>query len=327
MVAYPGAQTLDVVGPLETFALTNAQFPAAGRHTGPPYSIEIVAAEAGRVRMASGIGLVADRSWLSLRDGIDTLIVAGGIVHDAARDPHLRRWLQRQARSVRRLASVCSGAFILAEAGLLDGRRATTHWIAADRLARRFPKIDVDPDALFVRDGKVYTSAGITAGMDLALAMVEEDHGHEIALAVARHMVLFLKRPGGQSQFSRQLAAQMIPVGALDRLPEWIFDRLHEDLGVESLAARCAMSPRNFARVFTRVTGQTPAKFVERARIERARQLLEDSDASLHEVADRCGFGNAERMRRTFQRHLGVVPHDYRRRFRRETATPVALHA
>jgi len=328
MVAFPGAQTLDVVGPLEVFALVGARLAEFERsRTTPPYSIEVLAAAAGPLPMASGLTLVADRAFSSVRGGIDTLLVAGGDVYQAATDPVLRTWLQRQAPRVRRLASVCSGAFILAEAGLLDGKRATTHWAATALLARRYPQIEVDADALFVRDGNIYTSAGITAGMDLALALVEEDHGHEVALTVARQMVLFLKRPGGQSQFSRHLAAQMLPADSLKGLPAWILANLSADLAVEALAARAAMSPRNFARVFLRETGHTPAKFVELARLEHGRQLLEESAASLDEIAAACGFASGEHMRRTFQRHIGVCPHDYRRRFRRHDTPSFALRA
>ena len=185
-------------------------------------------------------------------------------------------------------------------------------------MTRRYPRITVEPDSIFVRDGTVYTSAGVTAGIDLALALVEEDLGRSIALATARRLVVFLKRPGGQSQFSSHLAAQEVASGALRDLPAWILDHLDEDLAVERLAARVAMSPRNFARVFRRETGTTPAKYVERARVEAARRRLEDGRDGLGEVATACGFGSGEHMRRTFLRHVGVVPHDYRRRFRME---------
>jgi transcriptional regulator GlxA family with amidase domain len=224
------------------------------------------------------------------------------------------------APRVRRLVSVCTGAFVVAAAGLLEGRRATTHWAATGALARAHPRITVDADALFVRDGHVYTSAGVTAGMDLALALVEEDHGRALALSVARHLVLFLKRPGGQSQFSAHLAAQAIPDGPMQGLPAWVVEHLRDDLSVESLARRVAMSPRNFARVFTRTTGTTPARFVARARVEEARRALEDTGLPVDTVAARCGFGSAEQMRRTFRRHLRVVPREYRRRF--ETDRP-----
>jgi len=315
MLTYDGAQNLDVTGPFEVFAMASDQWLHDYPGTAPPYAVEIVAARSGSIRMSSGIRLIADRRFQSVTGGIDTLIIAGGNARTAAADPVLREWVRRMARTVRRLASVCTGAFILAEAGLLNGRRATTHWGAADALARRYPRITVEPDALFVRDGRVYTSAGVTAGMDLALALVEEDLGHALALAVARRLVLFLKRPGGQSQFSTHLAVQSLPTGPLKDLPEWILDHLDADLSVEALAARAAMSPRHFARVFAKGTGLTPAKFVEKARLEAARRQLEESTVPMKAVAGECGFGTAERMRRTFQRHLRVVPDDYRKRF------------
>jgi len=303
-----------VVGPIEVFS-TATRYLRERQPDAPAYSTEVLADQAGAVTMGSGIGLVADRSYRSVRSGIDTLIVCGGDARAAAADPTLLRWLQRMEPKVGRLASVCTGAFVLAAAGLLNGRRATTHWLSAPALARDYPAITVEPDAIFVRDGRLYTSAGVTAGMDLALALVEEDHGRDVALMVARLLVLFLKRPGGQSQFSSQLAVQMLPSGPLKGLPEWIVEHLGEDLTVERLAARVAMSPRNFARVFLKETGVTPAKFVEQARVEKARRELEDSTAPVETVAVVCGFGSAERMRRTFQRHLRVVPQEYRRRF------------
>lgn len=317
VVTYEGAQTLDVVGPIEVFAAATRYLRERQPDRSPAYSVEILADRAGPVRMGSGIGLVAERSYRSVRGGIDTLIVSGGSARTASADETLLRWLRRMEPKVHRLASVCTGAFILAAAGLLNGRRATTHWLSAGALRRDYPDITVEPDAIFVREGHIYTSAGVTSGMDLALALVEEDFGRDVALMVARLLVLFLKRPGGQSQFSSQLAVQMLPSGPLKALPEWILEHLGEDLSVERLASQVAMSPRNFARVFLKETGATPAKFVERSRIERARRVLEDSTVSIETVAVLCGFGSAERMRRTFQRHLGVVPQEYRRRFER----------
>jgi len=314
MLAYDGANAIDVIGPLEVFATASRYRAVDDPKAPPPYTIEILAAQRGPIRMHSGITVYAERAYGAVRSGVDTLLVAGGDAREAASDAEIRRWLRRIEPRVRRLGSVCTGAFVLAAAGLLDDRRATTHWRSADALARQFP------DALFVCDGGIYTSAGVTAGMDLALALVEEDLGRKLALEVARGLVLFLKRPGGQSQFSSHLAAQVIPRGPLRDLPEWILEHLDEDLTVERLAERAAMSPRNFARVFLRETGVTPAKFLERARIERARRTLEETRLSIDEVAGTCGFGSAERMRRTFQRHLRVVPQDYRRRFERTSA-------
>ena len=320
LLAYDGANGLDVVGPLEVFATASRYRAVDDPKAPPPYAIEILAAKRGPVRMHSGITVCADRAYGEVRGGVDTLLVAGGEAREPASDAEMRRWLRRIEPRVRRLGSVCTGAFILAAAGLLDGRRATTHWRSADALARQFPNVRVEADALFVCDGSIYTSAGVTAGMDLALALVEADLGGKLALEVARGLVLFLKRPGGQSQFSSHLAAQAIARGPLGDLPDWILEHLDEDLTVEHLAERAAMSPRNFARVFLRETGVTPAKFIERARIERARRTLEETRLSIDEVAGTCGFGSAERMRRTFRRHLRVVPQDYRRRFERASA-------
>jgi transcriptional regulator GlxA family with amidase domain len=315
MLAYDGANSLDVVGPLEVFS-TAARY-AEESSIPTPYTIEIVAPKRGAVRTYAGMTLLAERSHAEVTGGVDTLLVAGGDARDILQDQSVLLWLRRMKPRVRRLGSVCTGAFILGAAGFLSGKRATTHWRWAEALAAQFPDVQVEADALYVRDGNVYTSAGVTAGMDLALALVEEDLGQRLALEVARGLVLFLKRPGGQSQFSSHLAAQAIPRGPLKDLPDWILDHLDEELTVESLAERVAMSPRNFARVFLRETGMTPAKFVERARVERARRSLEESRRSMDEVADECGFRSAERMRRTFRRHLRVVPHDYRKRFER----------
>jgi transcriptional regulator GlxA family with amidase domain len=303
------------VGPLEVFS-TAAHY-AEENGSPAPYTIEIVAPKSGAVRTYAGIAVFAERSYAEVAAGVDTLLVAGGDARAMLEDADVLRWLKRMKRRVRRIGSVCTGAFILGAAGLLSGKRATTHWRWADAMAAQFPDVQVEADALYVRDGDVYTSAGVTAGMDLALALVEEDLGQRLALEVARGLVLFLKRPGGQSQFSSHLAAQAIPRGPLKDLPDWILDHLDENLTVECLAERAAMSPRNFARVFLRETGVTPAKFVERARVERARRSLEESRRSMDEVAGECGFGSAERMRRTFRRHLRVVPHDYRKRFER----------
>lgn len=318
-VIYDGIQSLDLSGPLEVFALANWQSRLAQPNTPPAYEIEVLAETVGPVRASSGLSVIATHAYGSFSRRIDTLIVAGGDVYAAAQDANLQAWLRRQAGRVRRLASVCSGAFILAQAGLLDGRRATTHWSGVDLLAT-YPQISVEHDAIFVRDGHIYTSAGVTAGIDLALALVEEDLGHPLALAVARRLVVFLKRPGGQSQFSGHLAAQAQQSGALQGLPEWIVDNLAEELGVETLARRVAMSPRNFARVFVKELGTTPAKFVEMARVDAARRLLEESTLNVEQVALRCGFHSGEQMRRTFHRHLRIVPLDYRRRFQPQSA-------
>jgi transcriptional regulator GlxA family with amidase domain len=317
VLAFPEAQSLDVMGPLEVFS-TSARLAEAAGSGARGYDARLIAASgAGPVRMSCGIELVAralpDPATLRL----DTLIVAGGVgTRAAADDPGLIAWLRAAAPRVRRLASVCSGAFLLAEAGLLDGRRATTHWSVCAELARRYPRVKVDPDPIFVRDGSVYTSAGVTSGMDLSLALVEEDHGRELALAAARWLVLFLKRPGGQSQFSAQLASQLASREPIQALQAWIVENVRADLSVAALARRAGMSPRNFARVFTREVGATPAAFVEAARVEAARRRLEQEGwRGVETIAAECGFGSAETMRRAFLRRVRVSPTDYRSRF------------
>lgn len=319
MVVFPDVQILDVMGPLEVFG--SASRLLAARANGPieAYRVEVVATRAGTLRCSSGMRLVADRSLRSVR-GVDTLLVAGGTGTAAAlRDAELVRWVRGMAPRVRRLGSVCSGSFVLAEAGLLDGRRATTHWEWCATLAERYPAVTVASDPIFVRDGKIYTSAGVTAGMDLALALVEEDHGRELALEVARQLVMFLRRPGGQSQFSAQLAAQTADREPLRDLQTWIGEHPEADLSVPALARRVAMSPRNFARVFTREVGMTPARFVESVRVEAARRRLEESASGVDSVAAACGFGTAESMRRAFLRIVRVPPAAYRHRFRAAT--------
>jgi transcriptional regulator GlxA family with amidase domain len=329
LLAFPDAQSLDVIGPIEVFATSARWLESERGASALGYAIELYSsAGAGAMRLSCGVQLLASalppRAEPAIHTqppraepAIDTLIVAGGIgTRAAASDRALIDWLRATAPRVRRLASVCSGAFLLAQAGLLAGRRATTHWASCADLARRFPDVRVDPDPIFVRDGNVYTSAGVTAGMDLALALVEEDHGREVALAVARWLVLFLKRPGGQSQFSAQLSAQLASRQPLKELQAWIVENVHADLSVSALAARAGMSPRNFARVFTREIGVTPARFVETARVEAARrQLEEDGGRGVDGIAAACGFGSAETLRRAFLRRLRVSPADYRSRF------------
>jgi transcriptional regulator GlxA family with amidase domain len=311
LVTFPRSQILDVTGPAEVFA------GAARAATGAPYVVEVVAAEAGPVAMSNGLSLLAQRGIDEVVGPVDTLIVAGGDgTAEALADRRLLDWIRRRAGQVRRLASVCSGAFLLAEAGLLDGRRAVTHWAACDRFERRYPAVRLERDPIFVEDRGVYTSAGVCAGMDLALALVEEDLGRDVALAIARRLVIFLQRPGGQSQFSAQLAGQLAERRPLRELQAWVVENPGADLSVERLAERIAMSPRNFARVFAREVGATPARWVEQVRIEAARRRLEESDAGVDEIAARCGFGSTETMRRAFLRAIRVSPADYRSRFR-----------
>jgi transcriptional regulator GlxA family with amidase domain len=310
IVAFPGVQTLDVHGPAEVFSTASAL------NGGDGYAVEVVAPESGPVPTSS-VTLHPDRTLGECRGRIDTLLVAGGTgVSAAVEDERLVGWLRAAARRSRRVTSVCTGAFLLARAGLLDGRRATTHWASCEALARRHPAVQVDPDPIFVRDGNVITSAGVTAGMDLALALVEEDLGREIALEAARWLVLFVKRPGGQAQFSAQLAAQVAEREPLRELQTWIPDNLAADLSVPALAARACMSERNFARTFRNETGMTPAAYVETARVESARIALETGGLPIEAVARRSGFGTVETMRRAFRRRLGVSPGSYRERFR-----------
>jgi len=321
MVVYPGVQVLDVTGPLEVFANANRRLDERGDRRAARYQIEVAAREAGPVRTTSGIELLAQRGFRDLRGPIDTLLVAGGDGTAAAlRDRALIGFVRRRALHARRVASVCTGSFLLAEAGLLDGRRATTHWAACARLAAQYPKVEVESDPIFVRDGKYWSSAGVCAGMDLALALVEQDHGRELALTVARWLVLFLKRPGGQAQFSAELSAQATEHDVIRTLQGWAQEHLGAALDVASLAKRTAMSPRNFARVFAREVGETPARWVERARVEAARRLLEETSAAVEEVAARCGFASAETLRRAFQRRVRVSPAAYRGRFRSAAA-------
>ncbi|WP_437684034.1 GlxA family transcriptional regulator [Sorangium sp. So ce131] len=317
VVAYDGASAIDVVGPVDVFALASAS--AKAKHPGAPpaYAVEIAAVSGGVIRTLSGAQIVAHKALADLAPGVDTVLVAGGDPQEAMRDARLLGWLRATTPEVRRMGAVCTGAFVLAAAGLLTGCRAATHWRAAAALSREFPGVDVDPDAIFVRSGNIYTSAGTTASIDLALALVEEDLGYDVALEVARDLVVFLKRPGGQSQFSRPLLAQTVATGPLRGVIDWALRHLDADLRVEVLAEKAGMSPRNFARTFTRAMQMTPAKFVEAARLEQARSCLEGGRASIKQLARDCGFGTDERMRRAFQRALQVTPEDYRRRFGR----------
>lgn len=269
----------------------------------------------GLVASSAGVRLdtLSFRRAAALR--FDTLIVPGGPgVHRAAGDAALLAWLRRRAAAARRAGSVCTGTFLMAAAGLLDGRPATTHWRSCDLLAARFPRLRVDADAIFVRDGKLFSSAGVTAGIDLALALIEEDLGRALAMSVARHLVVYARRAGGQSQFSETLRAQSADDGTFDALHQWIAAHLDADLSVDALAARAGMSPRHFARLYRSRTGTTPAKAVARLRLEAARQQLEGA-ARIGTVAQAAGFGDADRLRRAFHRHLGVAPRTYRSGF------------
>ena len=312
LLAFQAVQLLDIAGPLQVFA--SALELTTARGGAPPYVPQVVAACGPLVTTSAGLALVA-APLPAVEAGIDTLVVAGGQgVHAAAADPALVGWVQARAARARRVASVCTGAFLLGASGLLDGRRATTHWTRCPDLARRFPAARVEADPIFVRDGPVWSSAGVTAGIDLALALVEQDLGRSLALEVARHLVVFLKRPGGQAQFSATLSLQ----GAEDRfgaLHEWIGSNLAADLSLAALAGRAGMSERSFGRHYLQATGLTPARAVERLRVEAARRLLSDTRLPIKHIARRCGFGSEETLRRSFARLLASSPQDYRARF------------
>ncbi len=315
ILAFPEVQSLDVTGPLEVFTGAHKLIEITSRHD-PGYQVQIVSCDGAPLRTSSGLQIVPDAGFEQAPSRLDTLIVAGGYGSRAASaDPATLAWIAKSAKRARRTASVCTGAFPLAAAGLLDGRRATTHWASARELARLHPSVQVDPEPIFLRDGDIWTSAGVTAGMDLALALVEEDLDREAALAIARHLVLFLRRPGSQAQFSATLASQEPVREPLREVRRHILENLSCDLSVQELAERAHMSPRHFARSFRAETGVTPARYVESLRLEAARRALEDTSLSVAAVAHTCGFGTPETLRRAFLRSLGVGPAEYRRRF------------
>jgi len=316
VLIFPDFQLLDAAGPLSVFE-------AAGRDGGrdaasPSYRLRVIARAAGPVTSSSGVQLVAEAFP---DDAPDTLIVAGGWgTREASASPEILAYVRRAAGRARRVASVCSGAFILAAAGLLEGRRATTHWRRAAEFARAYPEIRVEPDRIFIRDGRVWTSAGITAGIDLALALVAEDLGEAVAKRAAQQLVVYHRRPGGQSQFSALIEADR-PGSRFSPLLLWARERLDEPLPVERLAARAAMSPRHFARTFAAETGMTPAKAIERLRLEASRERVESGSEPIEGVAARTGFGDPERMRRAFIRAFGQPPQALRRTAKAGAAT------
>jgi transcriptional regulator GlxA family with amidase domain len=313
VLTYPAVQLLDVTGPVQVFASANDLVVAAGGV--PPYLVRVVAESGNAGTTSAGLTLAAGPLTRG-GEALDTLLVAGGEGAEAATEnPVLIEWVQQRAAQARRVASVCTGAFLLAAAGLLDGRRAATHWKYCTRLAQRFPSVRVEPDPIFLRDGPIWTSAGVTAGIDLALALVEEDLGRSVALAVARYLVVFLKRPGGQAQFSATLALQAAE-DKFGALHDWINSHVADDLSLSVLADQAGMSERSFSRHYAEATGQTPARAVERLRVEAARRLLSESRTPVKRIAQRCGFGSEETMRRSFVRLLAVTPQDYRDRFR-----------
>ncbi|WNI21111.1 GlxA family transcriptional regulator [Streptomyces sp. ITFR-16] len=311
VVLFDDVQSLDVTGPMEVFA-------GASRFPGITYELRTASLDGAPVRTSCGLTLVPDTS-LADAAAPHTLLVPGG-QGTRAPDPALVEWLRTHGPRPERLVSVCSGALLLAAAGQLDGHRVTTHWNVCDHLARTYPAVEVDPEPIFVRDGRLATSAGVTAGIDLALALVEEDHGRDVALAIARHLVVFLRRPGNQAQFSAQLTARTAGREPLREVQHWITEHPGEDLSVEALAARARLSPRHFARAFQAETGVTPGRYVDRVRLEQARRLLEDTTDAVARISRDCGYGTPEAMRRAFVRALGTAPAEYRRRFSPRTA-------
>jgi transcriptional regulator GlxA family with amidase domain len=312
VLAYPAVQLLDVTGPLQVFASANEFVADAGG--APPYLLRVVAKVKPGVTASAGLEITT-RPLPRIGAALDTLIIAGGPgVEAASSDPALVDWVRRRAGHARRVASVCTGAFLLAASGVLDGRRAATHWSVCADFAKRFPAVRVEPDPIFVRDGSVWTSAGVTAGIDLALALVEQDLGRATALAVARYLVVFLKRPGGQAQFSEALSLQSAE-DQFGALHDWIGKHLADDMSLPLLASQAGMSERSFSRHYLEATGLTPARAVERLRVEAARRLLSESRLPVKRISQRCGFGSEETMRRSFLRVLSATPQDYRARF------------
>ena len=306
IVLYDGVQSLDVTGPLEVFSVAN-------RFVADSYLLRTATVDGAPIHTTSGLRIAPDLA-ISDTETPHTLVVPGGAGGQVSY-PDLVDWLGEVGLAATRLVSVCTGAFLLAEAGLLHGRQATTHWSKTDQLAQRYPDVRVDPEPIFVRDGNVYTSAGVTAGMDLALALVEDDLGRDIALGIARQLVMFLRRPGNQTQFSAQLSAQVAQREPLREVQHWVAEHPEEDLSVDALARRAGLSPRQFARAFAEEAGISPGRYVDKVRLEAARRHIEDTASDVGQVARACGYGTPESMRRAFLRTLGVSPAEYRRRF------------
>jgi transcriptional regulator GlxA family with amidase domain len=314
MVLFDQVQSLDVTGPLEVF--TGANTWRGGRGDGPAYDIRTASLGGRPVRTSSGLRITPDEDLREVRLPRPGLLIVPGGEGSRRPDPELTGWLRAHGRQADRLVSVCTGAFLLAEAGLLDGRRVTTHWAYCASLAARYPRVSVEADPIFVRDGNIATSAGVTAGIDLALALVEDDMGRDAALDIARQLVVFLRRPGNQAQFSAQLAGQLANREPLREVQRWIADHPGADLSVEALARQASLSPRQFARAFAAEVGIPPGRYVDRVRLETARRRLEDTADGVEQTARSCGYGTPEAMRRAFVRALGVSPGEYRRRFR-----------
>jgi transcriptional regulator GlxA family with amidase domain len=318
-VLFDRALALNLNGPAEAFSVANHLLPR--EESG--YDLVFLSEAGGLVRTSCGLAVETQALESVSLSALDTLIVVGGMeAWTFTSDAQLVQWIGRASQVARRTCSICNGAFLLAAAGLLDGRRVVTHWCEVDRLKAKYPNVHVELDPIYLRDDTIWTSAGMTAGIDLALALIEDDHGRRVSLSVAKDLVVFLQRPGGQAQFSSVLAAQTRlgttpPVAKLADLPTWITNNLNADLSVDGLAEAVAMSPRTFARNFARWHGGTPAKLVQELRVEAACRHLEDGDTDIKQIADICGFGDEERMRRAFLRCLGIPPSAYRERFGR----------
>ncbi len=309
----PKAQPLDVSGPLSAFREAYRQ--SNGKIS---YNVKLMSISEEKDIEIDGMNIVADCTIKHANFPIDTLLIAGTHEYQQALDQHdFTKWLVDRTPDIRRYGSVCTGAFFLGAAGLLDGRKATTHWQQAEELITLYPKAKISSDAIYILDGTLCTSAGITAGIDLSLKLIEDDYGRELALKIARRLVVFFRRPGGQSQFSVHVEAQATEGSRIENIQSWILEHIHADLSLPTMASHAGMSIRNFTRVFRNETGITPTEFVERTRIDYAKKLLEDSDQQLQQVASKCGFTNIDIMRRTFIRHLSISPNDYRKRFHR----------
>ena len=319
MLIYPDCEIVDVTGPMDVFCFANIALRMAGKigATETVYSLSLVAEQAGPVKTSSGIRIVADFAYADITENIDTLLVCGATdIVNGLKDKQSIKWLVQMMPKVRRMVSICTGAFLLAESGLLNGRKATTHWLFCDQIANAYKDVQIQPDKIFVRDGNIYTSGGVTAGIDLALSLVEEDWGWEVASGVARGMLIFMRRPGGQSQFSSYVFNEAKNRKDFRELQAWIVSHPDTDLSVEILADRMAMSPRNFSRLFCQEIGMTPAKFIERIRLEAARNMMLRTDLPMESVASKSGFNTSEQMRRTFQRFLKITPQEYRANFK-----------
>ncbi len=314
---YDQAAGLDVMGPLEVFAAANTIKQFAGEPLA--YDINICAEQKGLVMLTGGTQLHAPHRLTSGRS-VDYLLVVGGLGYEQQlKNSVLLNRLRKRSLDARKLVSICTGSFLLAEIGVLDGKSCTTHWRCVEELAKQYPKVDVAPDAIFVQDGSVYSSAGVTAGIDLALALVEQDYGAELALEVARDLVLYLRRPGGQSQFSAPQKLRQVVGDDFNALHDWLMADLQQVVSVELMASFCCMSPRHFARRFTEKTKLTPARYLESLRVQRARELLETTSLTVEEIANQSGFWREERLRRSFLKILGVTPSIYRNHFGQQT--------